>query len=368
MIKIPIDSNNINLRDKHYSNIKTELENSLTTKRNLYISTTIEYQFFQWLITNLEDILTENITNLRRLINNYNTLLSTFLVRTGFITKKLTIKNICKILDENNILYLKNRKKEYYRKLFIQNRRQHNIISFNYILKLQYNKYFYNDLEEIFIKFYEKQWDKINSYTRYDFVREHNLNTCPYCNRNYIFLVDKKNNRLRPEIDHFFPKSLYPFLAMSFYNLIPSCQICNHTKKDKDAYEDNLISPYEINFQDFKFKYKPKNINFYQIKKKKYNEKRFEITLNKLNGVSINDEYFKLELLYNQHKDIVLDLLVKKVIYNKTYIKELKDNFKFTDDEIYRFLVCNYLKETDFHKRPLSKLIKDISEDIGLII
>lgn len=368
MINIPIDTNNINLRNIHYRNIKTQLENFLIDKRNLQAIGSNEYQFFQWLIINLDDILIGSVTRLRELINEYNTLLSTFNIRQEFNYRKLTIKEICKILDENSINYSKKEKKRYYRKLLIQNRRQQQIISFNYILKLQYNSYFYNDLEEIFIKFYEKEWDKIRVYTRYTFVEAHNLNTCPYCNRNYIFLVDKKNNRLRPEIDHFFPKSLYPFLAMSFYNLIPSCQICNHTKKDRDAFEDNLISPYEINFQDFKFKYKPKNINFYQLQKKKYDEKRFEIILDKLNGVNTNDEYFKLELLYKQHKDIVLDLLVKKVIYNKTYIKELKDNFKFTDDEIYRFLLCNYLKEKDFHKRPLSKLIKDISEDIGLIL
>lgn len=366
MIKIPIDRNNIKLRNLHSTNIKMELENLLIDKRDLKTIGSNEYEFFQWLILNLDDILIGNVARLRELINDYNTLLSTFNIRQGFNYRKLTVKSICKILDENNITYLKNKKKRYYRNFLLQSRPS--ITCLNYILILQYNNYFYNDLEEIFIKFYEKQWDKINGYTRYTFVSEHNLNTCPYCNRNYIFLVDKKNNRLRPEIDHFFPKSLYPFLAMSFYNLIPSCQICNHTKKDRDAFEDNLISPYEINFQDFKFKYKPKNINFYQLQKKKYDEKRFEIILDKLNGVNTNDEYFKLELLYKQHKDIVLDLLVKKVIYNKTYIKELKDNFKFTDDEIYRFLLCNYLKEKDFHKRPLSKLIKDISEDIGLIL
>ncbi len=57
--------------------------------------------------------------------------------------------------------------------------------------------------------------------------------------------------------------------------------------------------------------------------------------------------------------------LIKKVYYPKSYIDELK-KFKFSEDEIYRYLFCNYKKDEDFHKRPLSKLIKDISEELNL--
>ena len=31
----------------------------------------------------------------------------------------------------------------------------------------------------------------------------------------------------KKQIDHFFPKRKYPFLALCYYNLIPSCDICN---------------------------------------------------------------------------------------------------------------------------------------------
>jgi hypothetical protein len=71
--------------------------------------------------------------------------------------------------------------------------------------------------------------------------------------------------------------------------------------------------------------------------------------------------------LYKQHKDIVIDLLMKKAYYPKSYIEELKNNFNFTDDEIYRYLFSNYKQDKDLHKRPLSKLIKDISQELGII-
>ncbi|TCL67476.1 hypothetical protein EV196_10232 [Mariniflexile fucanivorans] len=32
---------------------------------------------------------------------------------------------------------------------------------------------------------------------------------------------------IKPELDHYYPKSLYPYFGVSFYNLIPSCQSCN---------------------------------------------------------------------------------------------------------------------------------------------
>ena len=214
---------------------------------------------------------------------------------------------------------------------------------------------------EIFEKEYNN-WGKRKTYGSYKFVEILDLKTCPYCNRNYTFIVDEESGKLRPELDHFYPKSIYPFLAMSFYNLIPSCPICNHTKSSKVS--KNLINPYDIKDDDFKFTYKPTDISFSQIESKKYDMDSFEIEFKKKNE---NIDIFKLDELYKQHKDIVVDLLMKKAYYPKSYIEELEKSFGFTKDEIYRYLLNNYKKEEDLHKRPLSKLIKDISEELDLI-
>ena len=215
--------------------------------------------------------------------------------------------------------------------------------------------------DEIFEKEYNN-WGKRKTYGSYKFVETLDLKTCPYCNRNYTFIVDEESGKLRPELDHFYPKSIYPFLAMSFYNLIPSCPICNHTKSSKVS--ENLINPYDIKDDDFKFTYKPTDISFSQIESKKYDMDSFEIEFKKKNE---NIDIFKLDELYKQHKDIVVDLLMKKAYYPKSYVEELEKSFGFTKDEIYRYLLNNYKKEEDLHKRPLSKLIKDISEELDLI-
>ncbi len=205
----------------------------------------------------------------------------------------------------------------------------------------------------------------------YTLVNKLGINTCPYCNRNYISVItkdEKNDSKTRPQLDHFFPKTIYPFLACSFYNLIPSCSVCNLMKSDKDSYNDELISPYEIDNDTFKFSYSLNNLDIVNIgilNNHQYNYREsIKITFDKKND--INEKYFELEKLYNQeHRDIVIELLVKKAYYPESYINELS-KFSFSKDEIYRYLFSNYSQEDDLHKRPLSKLIKDISLELGL--
>lgn len=75
------------------------------------------------------------------------------------------------------------------------------------------------------------------------------VTVCPYCNRSYIFTVkkDARNGKARPQYDHFFPKSIYPYLAVSMYNLVPSCAVCNGGKSDVDSFKDKkrrYLNPY----------------------------------------------------------------------------------------------------------------------------
>ena len=79
----------------------------------------------------------------------------------------------------------------------------------------------------------------------YWLVKKLDIKTCPYCNRNYTFVLNR-GLKARPEYDHFYPKADYPFLALSFYNLIPSCPSCNHLKKGKQI----DLNPYLIDSQN----------------------------------------------------------------------------------------------------------------------
>jgi len=81
------------------------------------------------------------------------------------------------------------------------------------------------------------------------------IEVCPYCQRNYISSFEENDDkRITADLDHFYPKSLYPFLALSLYNFIPSCQICNSRfKGTKDTY--NSVYPYEESFDDLGAKF-----------------------------------------------------------------------------------------------------------------
>ncbi len=216
-------------------------------------------------------------------------------------------------------------------------------------------------LYRIFVEYGYEKIDKLQ------FIDNINLGSCPYCNRNYVFTTTKKGS-IKPEIDHLYPKSLYPYLACSYFNLIPSCPACNGfgAKEAKDTFNDYLISnPYTVKPIDFRFSIRPKKVDFIDnVKEEQYNFDSFEIDIY---GNNANIDIFHLEELYRQHKDIVLELLIKKAYYPQSYIEELS-GFGFSQDEVYRYLFSNYRKDDDLHKRPLSKLIKDISQELGFII
>jgi len=206
----------------------------------------------------------------------------------------------------------------------------------------------------------------------YRLVNEIGVASCPYCNRNYISVLTKEkdgDSKTRPQLDHFYPKAIYPFLACSFYNLIPSCSACNLMKSDKDSYRENVKSPYALETDSFKFSYTLNNTDILNIGIQDSSKYDYKESINIIfdKEETSNTKFFELEKLYNQeHRDVVIGLLVKKAYYPKSYITELS-KFGFSQDEIYRYLFSNYNQDDDLHKRPLSKLIKDISTELGLV-
>ena len=86
----------------------------------------------------------------------------------------------------------------------------------------------------------------------YEFQKELGVTVCPYCNTNFILIYESSNGRTRATLDHFFDKGRYPFLAISIYNLIPSCKICNSDFKSKKFTSlATHYSPYEKNITKY---------------------------------------------------------------------------------------------------------------------
>lgn len=76
----------------------------------------------------------------------------------------------------------------------------------------------------------------------YELTMKQGVSICPYCNREFIFTVA---DTIRPELDHYFPQSKFPLLALSFFNLIPSGHICNsNIKHDEELDFKSDLHPY----------------------------------------------------------------------------------------------------------------------------
>ena len=147
-------------------------------------------------------------------------------------------------------------------------------------------------------------------------------------------------------------------MALSFYNLIPSCSICNSSAKGDQIFSfKKLIHPYKRSSPetDFRFSYLPDG------------KGGWKIDLYNLKGVEKDTfEVFKLRDIYNYHykleaKDL-LDLAIKN---NGTYIEWLLNDMKEKKiapsyEEAYRLL---FGTEYDIKKvldRPFSKLKRDL--------
>lgn len=77
---------------------------------------------------------------------------------------------------------------------------------------------------------YEKFSQKSGDWNAYSLVEAIDARICPYCRLhhvNYHMPKRKGGFSLRPPLDHFLPKSAYPYLAVALGNLIPCCSQCN---------------------------------------------------------------------------------------------------------------------------------------------
>jgi hypothetical protein len=189
--------------------------------------------------------------------------------------------------------------------------------------------------------------------------------TCFYCNRGYTYSLTRNSN-VKAEIDHFFPKALYPFLAVTFYNLIPSCSICNGQggKHDKDPIQEALISPYMLDSDDFKFKFQLATANLASL------QDTGAIELDIDTQHTGNTRVFKLKELYQKHTDHIAELIYRaELLYTEEYQNYLLayEKLDIDKEEINRLIIGNYTEKKDLHKRPLAKMYRDISIDLGLI-
>ncbi len=94
--------------------------------------------------------------------------------------------------------------------------------------------HFHSVIKHIFVgALYESELDKEWVYKR------KLLNFCPYCGDAPVFITEHVavggNNVLsKAVLDHYLPKSVFPYFAVNIFNLFPSCERCNSDLKKGD--------------------------------------------------------------------------------------------------------------------------------------
>ncbi len=252
----------------------------------------------------------------------------------------------------------------------------------NLILNIREGKKMIYDIKQFHISdifdydktFASREREKITMWGRHTLLAKMGIEVCPYCQRNYITSytdddsIDREFAKTTADLDHYYSKSNYPYLALSLYNFIPSCQICNSRfKGDKETYESTLY-PYESCFEDEGAKFE---ISEGLISSILDNNNKFYIKINDNNSVKVKNsiKMFKLDKVYKtSHNNYVKGILENLEKRPDLYIESIADDFFEKENDIskqkIKDLFKELVKEPYRHKiandEPLSKLTKDI--------
>lgn len=211
--------------------------------------------------------------------------------------------------------------------------------------------------------------------------KEIGIKVCVYCNANYIVTVDVSGEgiKARYEIDHFLPKSRYPFLSTSFFNFQPSCPFCNRWKWKNESVFNLYTESATDDIDPFSISLTPASISLY---KTSFDSNDLEIKIDSdeikvVDGKNVklidnHEEVFHINDLYKSFKEEAEEILMKSFFNNRSYLDQMCSNVlsnavTFSDKDAFRLVYGFYLEEKNIHKRPLTKMKQDLAKQLGII-
>ena len=200
-------------------------------------------------------------------------------------------------------------------------------------LKVTLNKMF-NDLKSQLISSVSNEpiisYSLISGDLRHRLMASLGVRTCPYCNRNYITRYGVKGSKSTADLDHFYQKEQYPLFALSLFNFVPSCPVCNSRMKNVHPADDTMY-PYEEEFGDdvhFRLLYRGKDkssekmLHIWQaMSKSDYNDIEIKAVIDpgidseRKRRIEKSKELFHIEEVYADHKQDALEAALRTCIY-----------------------------------------------------
>lgn len=221
--------------------------------------------------------------------------------------------------------------------------------------------------------------DLVNRYNSYHLASNLGFNTCVYCNRNYTNTITSgvrinkfKNKRIspklliaRPTLDHWFPQAHYPILALSFFNLIPACSVCNSSVKGQArlSLSDHFHPYYKSDKIDKQMQYR---FDFDLLDSEK--AKVIIQTGNDFSKKSINE--YKIEEMYSSHDDELRNLIMLKKHFGTSYLTNLSsilEDSNITTRQMQNLIFGRVASDEEMVKSPLSKFKADILEKLNVL-
>ena len=231
-------------------------------------------------------------------------------------------------------------------------------------------------------KLYKGDWN------RHELLSLIGIEVCPYCQRNYISNYEgyeennkkTKTKKTTAHLDHFYPKAHYPFLALSLYNFIPSCQVCNSVfKKAKEV--QNSIYLYEEGFDELGVKFKTSKEAIYEILGEKNSDFSVEIDCKNIedkekeNKIKNSIDNLGLDKVYKKsHNQYIQNLLYTVEKYPENYLEACGEMFENDNDkkkqleEYFKDIVKEPYRKRIENEEPLAKLTKAILEEFNIKI
>lgn len=203
-----------------------------------------------------------------------------------------------------------------------------------------------------------------------DYFEKVGIKSCVYCNSQLALTVRKVNGTksAKFQVDHYYSKSEFPVFGISFYNLYPVCGPCNNSKSSNKV-KFNLYSEFYNDFKSSKFKFEIEKKSILKYRVNGINSELL-IKFHEPNGANFK-RTFAIEGIYETQKDIAEELVLKSMIYNKSYTDSLRNGleklYKDKAPMLERLLVGNYTDENDIHKRPMAKFTQDLAKQLKLI-
>lgn len=212
------------------------------------------------------------------------------------------------------------------------------------------------------------RYDRVQSHIMPKYVEEIGIRACVYCNTQYAVSTDTIKGRRYShyELDHFKPKSQYPFLCVSFFNLQPSCANCNKHKSAEGALF-GLYTEDPNGLDAFEFSLDPKSVIDYE---NNFKAEDLEILIDARDKMllSNHEDRFYISRLYTRFKKEAAEILWLKRAYNPAFMSQVADGFSSVfpkhAPDVDTLYWGHDMQPEDVHKRPLNKLAQDLKANL----